>query len=619
MTYVSRAAVPAALALTTALLVTATSAHGSSTGARPADRQRHTEKVPTSIGYGGAVTSVDPEASAAGLRVLENGGNAVDAAIATAATLGVTEPYSTGIGGGGYLVYYDARTGRVHTIDGRETAPESMPHDAFIDPSTDKPYNFTPELVTSGVSVGVPGSLATWQTALDHWGTTSLGQALRPAIGVARRGFVVDPTFRQQTEENKVRFDAFTSTRKLYLPHGDAPPVGSVFRNPDLADTYRLLAKRGLKPFYRGAIGFEIVHAVHHPPKTSTTTLPIPTGFMQRRDLAAYHTIDRAPTHVRYRGHDVYGMAPSSSGGTTVGEALNIMKQFDLPAMDTADQLHHYLEASALAFADRGAYVGDPAYVDVPESDLLSNRFARERACQIDPDHALTKPVPAGDISSYDGRCDTPSSATESRDDHEGLSTSNLTVSDRWGNVVEYTLTIEQTGGSGIVLPHRGFILNNELTDFDAVYDPHDPNNIQGGKRPRSSISPTIVLRHGKPWLALGSPGGSTIITTVLQMLFDRIDRGMTIEQAIADPRGSQRNTPSVTAEQSFIDSYGPLLTPYGHTFSPAGAPGTTAAEIGAATAIQFGPGGLLTAVSEPTRRGGGTALVVDPFHQGGQ
>ncbi len=615
MTHLSRpakvAAPGAALALTAALLVTATHAQG-----HPAGHHRHTEKVPTSIGYGGAVTSVDPEASAAGLQVLKDGGNAVDAAIATAATLGVTEPYSTGIGGGGFFVYYDARSGRVHTIDGRETAPESMPHDAFIDPGTGKPYNFTPELVTSGVSVGVPGSLATWQRALHAWGTTSLRQALKPAIGVARRGFVVDPTFRRQTRENKVRFDAFTSTRKLFLPHGHAPQVGSIFRNPDLAHTYRWLARRGLRPFYRGPIGAEIVHAVHHPPKTSTTTLPIPTGFMERSDLAAYHTIDRAPTHVSYRGYDVYGMPPSSSGGSTVGEALNILGQYDLSSMSTAQQLHHYLEASALAFADRGAYVGDPAYVDVPMSDLLSPTYAAERACQISPDHVFedpAAPVPAGDISSYDGDCGTPNGAAATRDDHEGLSTSNLTVADKWGNVVEYTLTIEQTGGSGIVLPHRGFLLNNELTDFDAVYDPDDPNNIQGGKRPRSSISPTIVLQGGKPWLALGSPGGSTIITTVLQMLVDRIDRGMTIEQAIADPRGSQRNTESVSAEQSFIDTYGPLLTPLGHTLTPAGDPGTTAAEIGAATAIELGPAGLMTAVSEPTRRGGGSALVVHP------
>jgi gamma-glutamyltranspeptidase / glutathione hydrolase len=605
----ARTALLATLALVAALLVGA----GAPAAPATADVTRHTEKVPTSIGYGGAVTSVDPEASAAGLQVLKDGGNAVDAAIATAATLGVTEPFSTGIGGGGYFVYYDASTGQIHTIDGRETAPESMPHDAFIDPSTGKPYNFTPELVTSGVSVGVPGSLATWQSALDQWGTTSLSQALQPAIGVARRGFVVDSTFRQQTLENKVRFAAFTSTRKLYLPHGDAPQVGSIFRNPDLADTYELLAEEGLAPFYRGDIADEIVNTVHHPPKTSTTTLPVPPGFMETSDLAVYHTIDRTPTHVNYRGYDVYGMAPSSSGGSTVGEALNILGRYDLASMSTAEQLHHYLEASALAFADRGAYVGDPAYVDVPLSDLLSPTYAAERACQIDPTQAFTPPVPAGDVTSYDGQCDTASAASARRDGPTGPSTSNLTVADRWGNVVEYTLTIEQTGGSGIVLPHRGFLLNNELTDFSAVYNPTDPNRIEGGKRPRSSMSPTIVLQDGTPWLALGSPGGSTIITTVLQMLVDRIDRGMTIEQAIADPRASQRNTPSVTAEQSFIDTYGSLLTPFGHTFTPAGAPGTTAAEIGAATAIELGPGGLMTAVSEPTRRGGGTALVVQP------
>src|SRR5205085_7451341 len=194
-------------------------------------------------------------------------------------------------------------------------------------------------------------------------------------------------------------------------------------------------------------------------------------------------------------------------------------------------------------------------------------------ACSIDPTQAAAKPVSAGDVSSYDGVCGAGSTAGRSAPDTENVETTNLTVTDRWGNVVEYTLTIEQTGGSGIVVPGRGFILNNELTDFSAVYDPKDPNRIRAGKRPRSSISPTIVLKDGEPWLALGSPGGSTIITTVLQMLFNRIDRGMTLEQAIAAPRASQRNTASVTAEQSFIDAYGGLLAPYGHTFAAAGAP----------------------------------------------
>ncbi len=560
------------------------------------------------------MSTVDPEASAAALRVLKQGGNATDAAVAAAATLGVTEPYSSGIGGGGYFVHYDARTGRVGTIDGRETAPASMPHDAFIDPATGQPYEFTPELVTSGVSVGVPGSLATWRDALARWGTMSLGRTFRPAIRVARRGFVVDATFRQQTLENKQRFDAFRSTRRLFLPGGDAPAVGSVFRNPALARTYRQIARRGISYLYHGRLGRQISRVVHHPPKTASTTLPVPTGFMEPSDLRAYSTITRRPTHVGYRGYDVYGMAPSSSGGSTVAEALNILERYRLKGMSDADALHHYLDASALAFADRGAYVGDPAYVDVPLHALLSDRYAAERACLISETAALPTPVAPGDVTSYDGTCDgTASEPASTAPDTENLNTTNLTVADRWGDVVEYTLTIEQTGGSGIVVPGRGFLLNNELTDFTAVYDPSDPNRIEGGKRPRSSISPTIVLRDGKPFLALGSPGGSTIITTVLQMIVDRLDRGMTIQQAIAAPRASSRNTSSITAEQSFIDEYGASLAPYGYTFTPPGAPGTTAAEIGAATAIEFGRHHRLTAVSEPTRRGGGSALVVHP------
>jgi gamma-glutamyltranspeptidase/glutathione hydrolase len=571
-------------------------------------------KTPTSKGYGGAVTSVDPEASKIGLGVLKRGGNAVDAAIATAAALGVTEPYSSGIGGGGYFVHYDARTGKVETIDGRETAPRTMPHDAFIDPETGQPYNFTPELVTSGVSVGTPGSLATWNTALERWGTTTIGQALEPATRLADRGFRVDKTFNLQTSENKRRFANFPATSKLFLPGGQPPAVGSILRNPDLAKTYRLIAKHGVRAFYDGPLAKEIARTAQHPPKRAHPDLPIPPGYLHAGDLAHYRVKQQAPTHVGYRGLDVYGMAPSSSGGTTVGEALNILERFRLRGMSDADALHHYLEASALAFADRGKYVGDPAYVKVPQKALLSDKFAAERACRIKPTKALTKPVDPGSVADYDGKCGSGSSARpDAKPDTENVNTTNLTVADRWGNIVEYTLTIEQTGGSGMVVPGRGFLLNNELTDFTAVYDKTDPNRIEAGKRPRSSISPTIVLRNGKPVLALGSPGGSTIITTVLQMLFDRYDRGMTIEQAIAAPRAAQRNTADVTAEQPFIDEYGAALKRYGHTFVPAGAPGTTAAEIGAATAIEFGRRGYLTAVSEPVRRGGGSALAVSP------
>ncbi len=199
-----------------------------------------------------------------------------------------------------------------------------------------------------------------------------------------------------------------------------------------------------------------------------------------------------------------------------------------------------------------------------------------------------------------------------STEDHENVSTTHLTAADRWGNVVAYTLTIEQTGGSGIVVPRRGFLLNNELTDFSLEFDRADPNRLQPGKRPRSSMSPTILLRGGKPFLALGSPGGSTIITTVLQVLVNRLDRGMTIQEALAAPRASQRNTPTVTAEPAFIDLYDAVLTPYGHDLVPAGDAFTSAAEIGALTAIEFGPRRRLTVVAEPERRGGGSARVVN-------
>ena len=352
--------------------------------------------MPTSVGYGGAVSTVDPEASAAALGVLKQGGNATDAAVAAAATLGVTEPYTSGIGGGGYFVHYDAATGRVGTIDGRETAPASMPHDAFIDPSTGKPYNFTPELVTSGVSVGVPGSLATWQRALDRWGTMSLGRTFRPAIHVARHGFVVDPTFRQQTLENKERFDAFRSTRRLFLPGGDAPAGRLGLPQPrPRRDVPPDRAPRHLLPLRR-RLGRQISRSSTTRRRRRRPRCRCRPGFMEPSDLRAYRTIDRRPTHVGYRGYDVYGMAPSSSGGSTVGEALNIMERFDLSGMTAADALHHYLDASALAFADRGAYVGDPAYVDVPLHALLSDRYAKQRACQISESTALAAPVAAG-------------------------------------------------------------------------------------------------------------------------------------------------------------------------------------------------------------------------------
>ncbi|MBG0828174.1 gamma-glutamyltransferase [Planomonospora sp. ID67723] len=558
----------------------------------PAVASPPTDKKPVAEGYGGAVSTVDPEASRVALEVLRRGGNAMDAAVASAATLGVTEPYSAGLAGGGFIVYYDARRGRIHTIDGRETAPRAMTATSL----EGIPFE---QAVTSGLSAGVPGSVAQWELALRRFGTLSLRQALKPAIEVARKGFTVDQTFHDQTAANAARFADFTSTARLFLPGGAPPPVGSTFRNPELAETYRLLGRYGGRWLYGGGLGTEIVRTVKNPPVTPGSTRNVRPGLMELTDLAAYRALERPPTKMTYKGMDVYGMAPPSSGGSTVGEALNILEA--LPAVG----MHEYLEASRLSFADRGKYVGDVP--GVPLRELLSDGFAKERACLIG-ERAMAHPAPAGNPDGAYEPCPAASSPASPAGETpaEGPETTHLVVADRWGNVVAYNITIESTGGNGIVVPGRGFLLNNELTDFTFGPAPGDPNLPGPGKRPRSSMAPTIVLADGKPLLALGSPGGSTIITTVLQILVNRWELGMSLPEALAAPRATQRNTAQTQAEQGFIDRYGAELTARGHSFA-------LNPEIGAATAVEFLGRGRLQAVAEPSRRGGGSALVVAP------
>ena len=561
----------------------------------------------TAVGHGGAVATVDATATAVGIDVLKRGGNAVDAAVAAAATLGVTEPFSAGIGGGGFFVFYEARTGAVHTIDGREAAPAGMREDAFVDQVTGLPLGFQ-EARISGISAGVPGTLLTWDEAARRWGKRSLASALDRAAGVADRGFTVDTTFQSQVAANAAPFAQFSSTSALYLPGGQPPAVGSTLRNPDLARTYREIARDGAGAFYRGPIAGDVVRTVQQPPVAGSPVLPWPSpirpGTMSLADLDGYRLRFPAPTRSAYRGYEVYGMATPSSGGTAVGEALNILERFDLATMTAPAALHHYLEASALSFADRNRYVGDGTPRQLIE-ELLSDGYAAERACLVNPGAAAPKPVAPGNPDGSYGGCATAAAGAAG---NPGQSTTNLTVADRWGNVVEYTLTIEATGGNGMVVPGRGFLLNNELTDFTFVQAPNappDPNLPAPFKRPRSSMSPTIVLDGGKPFLALGTPGGATIITTVLQLLVNRIDLGMTLPAAMAAPRASQRNSPAPQAEPAFLAAYGAALAALGHTGL------TPVSELGAATAIEFQDGGLLIASAEPVRRGGGAAAVL--------
>ena len=565
-------------------------------------------KVPVMVGSGGAVSSVDRDASQVGIDVLAHGGNAADAAVATAAALGVTEPYSAGIGGGGFLVYYDAKSKKVSTIDGRETAPATFTDRAFIDPATGQPYAFN-TAVNSGLSVGVPGTPALWDKALRDYGTLSLNDALKPAEKLAAKGFVVDKTFSDQTAANAARFKTFPETARVFLRNGAAPAVGSVFTNPDMARAYRTLRTQGVRALYAGPLGRAVVAEAQAPHTDGTSVL---AGQITMADLGAYRALTKDPIHSQYKGYDVYGMPVPSSGGIAVAEILNLMTAYeDRTGIDTSelsdvDYYHRFSEASATAFADRNRYVGDVP--GVPVGELTNPDFAAERACLFDPSVAQTRPIPPGSPDGSYTSCELASVAQ--RQPNDGQSTTHLTVADRRGNVASYTLTIEQTGGSGITVPGYGFLLNNELTDFNFTPTQGtapDPNLPGPGKRPRSSMSPTIILDDGTPFLAVGSPGGATIITSVAQTILGYLERDLALVDAIASPRLSSRNGASEPAEPALLAS--PVaagLRALGHQLSDGG-------EIGAVTAIRSLGDGRFEAAAETTRRGGGSAMVVSP------
>lgn len=557
---------------------------------------------PTATGGGGAAATVDALATRAAMEILAQGGNAVDAAVAAAAVLGVTEPYSCGIGGGGFMLVYLAKENRVVSIDHREVAPASFGPTAF-NGADGRPLPFA-ERVNSGLSVGVPGTMRGWEEALRRYGTLSLARVLQPAIRVAQEGFTVDATFAAQTQANLERFRYFTSTRALFLPGGSVPAIGSTFKNPDLARTYLLLAAGGSRAFYTGPIAQAIVNTVNNPPVAPGINVSVRKGNMTLADLEDYQARIRPPVQSTYRGYTVYGMGLPSSGGPTIALALNLLEGYNLSSLPRERALHLYLEASRLAFADRNAYMGDPEFVDAPLAGLLSKKYAEERRKAIG-ERAAEGTVRAGDPYPFQQDPSFPLRPQAKNIPWEGDSTTHLTVADKDGNIVSYTFTIESTGGNGMVVPGYGFLLNNELTDFDVAV-PH-PNSPEAFKRPRSSMSPTLVFRDGRPVLALGSPGGATIITTVLQILVNVLDFGLPINQALAAPRLSQRNTQSTSVDGGFERTpEARALEALGHRWAPA-------AEIGAATAIAFNPDGTLTAAAEPTRRGGGSAAVERP------
>jgi gamma-glutamyltranspeptidase/glutathione hydrolase len=576
---------------------------------------------PVAVGTGGAVASMDVGASGAGIDVLRRGGNAVDAAVATASALGVTVPFVAGPGGGGFMVIYDARTHTVTTIDGRETCPAACTSTMFVDPTTGEPMGYT-AASDQPLATGVPSMVATWATAVRDYGRLSLSADLRPAINVAKRGFAVNFDFNQLEQAGLSTLQAYPASRSLLLTSaGDPLPIGTWLRNPDLAHTYELIARGGPSALYDGPIGQAIVQADDHPVLTPGQTIVTTPGILSMNDLRSYRTRMLAPTQVTYRGLEIYGMAPPSSGGSTEGEILNILDGYPLSSESRVTALFQYLEASRLAYADRNAYVGDPDYVHVPLAGLLDPAFAAMRRCLIGST-AATSPVAAGSpFAPFPGCSGSAASTQASSASPEAHHTNNIVTEDKWGDIVAYTNTINFFGGSGQVVPGYGFLLNNEMTDFDfAPSSPgaYDPNLPAPGKEPRSSMGPVIALRDGQPQFAIGAAGGSTIITTVVQILINHVDFGMTLPAALAAPRVSQTNSSSNTslAEPDFYNSVlaQQLTSQYGEHFSLATGPILPLDNYpGDATALQMLANGRAEAIAEPVRLGGGSALALQP------
>ena len=567
-------------------------------------------KTPLSTGTGGAVATISEPATKAAMRILNQGGNAIDAAVAAAATLGVTDPFSCGIGGGGFMLIYLAKENRFIVVDHRETAPRNFSPTAFIKDGKEIEFDTA---VSSGMAVGVPGTVRGWHEALTRYGTMNFKQVLAPAIVTAEQGFAISANFHHFNAGSEKKFAQFSSSSALYLKEGKALPVGTMFKNPDMGKAYRELSSGGVNAFYSGKMGAAILQTVNHPP--SVNGVQVRPGQMTKADLLDYEVRLRQPVHSTYRGYEIVGLGLPSSGGVTIAEALNILEGYDTKAMSREQLEHLYLEVSRLAFADRNAYLADPEFVDVPLAGILSKEFAKERRKQISLAHApaLNQPAAAGDPYLFQNDQSIPlrPQAAKTALLEESKHTTHLTVSDKEGNIVAYTYTIEDWGGNGMVVPGYGFLLNNEMTDFD-FSGPH-PNIPEAGKRPRSSISPTIALKNGKPAFTVGSPGGATIITTVLQIIINHIDLGMSMDKALAAPRMSERNDSTTQVEPNFVGSAQALrLAPFGHQWKLAD---ELDWEIGAASAITFNADGTVTAVSEPVRHGVGSVLVQKTTH----
>jgi len=467
------------------------------------------------------VAAAHPLAVDAGARVLREGGSAADAMVAVQAVLGLVEPQSSGLGGGAFLVWHDAESGTVTTLDARETAPLAADPRYFLD-DAGEPLDFW-SVVVSGRSVGVPGTPRLLEEAHRRWGRANWPGLFTDAIALAETGFTVSPRLAESVAAGAERLARFGPTAEYFLPGGAPLVAGARLINPDYADTLRQIAARGAAAFYTGEIAADIVAA---------TRTPEHPGLLSLDDLARYRVIERPAVCAPYRGHEVCGMGPPSSGGVAVAQILGMLEPFDLGALGPRDITARRLigDATRLAFADRGRYLADSDFVPVPLRGLIAPAYLAARADLLRGDDALPEVAPGDPQWDH---------ALNWGDDRrpEMPATSHVSIVDAAGNVASMTTTIES--GFGARLFVRGFLLNNELTDFS--FRSHTEgrpiaNALAPGKRPRSSMAPTIVLRDGAPVLTIGSPGGATIIGFTAQAIIAHLDWGMDVQAAVSMP-----------------------------------------------------------------------------------
>ncbi|MCZ0814029.1 MAG: gamma-glutamyltransferase [Pseudomonadota bacterium] len=468
------------------------------------------------------VSVANPLAAEAGARVLRAGGTAADAMVAVQAVLGLVEPQSSGLGGGAFLVWRDGGTGEITTLDGRETAPLAATPRLFQD-ATGEPMQFY-DAVVGGRSVGVPGTPALMEAAHERWGRADWAGLFDDAIALAEEGFAVSPRLSIMAAGDALRLSRFGPTRDYFLSDNSLLEVGERLRNPEYAETLRSLASDGAVAFYSGEIARDIVATVRGAQGNP--------GVMTETDLAIYRVKERAPVCIAYRAYEVCGMGPPSSGGLTVGQILGMLEPFDLGAMGPGSPEAWRLigDASRLAFADRGRYMADDDFVPIPVKGLIAKDYLERRSQVLRGDDALPEVAPGQPAFDH---------ALDLADDEsiEFPSTSHISLTDRYGNALSMTTTIENAFGSRLMV--RGFLLNNELTDFS--FRSHEDgvpvaNRVEPGKRPRSSMAPTIVLKDGAPVLIVGSPGGSRIIGYVVKAIIAHLDWKMDVQQAVSLP-----------------------------------------------------------------------------------